>query len=83
MLEVDRLSKSFAAPGGAFYLFFRIEGESDSRALALRLVDEANVGIAPGTAFGAGGGDHLRLCFARKAEDLQEATRRLAAAILR
>jgi len=74
---------SFAAPGGAFYLFFRIEGETDSRALALRLVDEANVGIAPGTAFGAGGGDHLRLCFARRAEDLQEATRRLSAAILR
>jgi aspartate/methionine/tyrosine aminotransferase len=69
---------SFAAPAGAFYLFFKVEGQTDTRSLALRLVDDANVGLAPGTGFGAGGEDYLRLCFARKADDLVEATRRLA-----
>ena len=67
-----------ARPRGAFYLFCRIEGESDTRALALRLVDEANVGVAPGTAFGAGGADFLRLCFARDPSLIAEATRRLS-----
>jgi aspartate/methionine/tyrosine aminotransferase len=66
------------APTGAFYAFLRIPGMTDSRALALRLIDEANVGLAPGSAFGAGGEAYLRLCFARKAEDLEEAVRRLA-----
>jgi len=71
----------FAAPEGAFYLFFSVEGEPDSRRLALRLVDEANVGLAPGTAFGAGGQRFMRLCFARNAEQLAAAMGRLAQAI--
>ena len=41
---------------------------ADSRALALRLVDEAGVGVAPGSAFGPGGEGYLRLCFARAPE---------------
>ena len=69
----------FAWPDGAFYLFFTIEGLEETASLGLRLVDEANLGIAPGTAFGAGGAPFLRLCFLRKAEDLHEATRRLRA----
>ncbi|GGH10381.1 aminotransferase [Alsobacter metallidurans] len=71
----------FADPAGAFYLFFSIRGEADTRRRALRLVDDANVGIAPGTAFGAGGEQYFRLCFARRPEDIQEAARRLSAAL--
>ncbi len=44
-----------AVPDGAFYLFCGIAGVADSRSLALRLVDEAGVGVAPGSAFGAAG----------------------------
>ncbi len=66
------------APAGAFYYFFRVDGATDSRALAIRLVDDANVGLAPGSAFGPGGEGGLRLCFARRAEDLIEAVERLA-----
>jgi aspartate/methionine/tyrosine aminotransferase len=73
----------FAEPAGAFYLFFSVKGEPDTRRMALRLVDEANVGIAPGTAFGAGGEAYFRLCFARRPEDIQEAARRIAAALAR
>jgi aspartate/methionine/tyrosine aminotransferase len=71
----------FAAPQGAFYLFFSVDGEADARALALRPIDEANVGLAPGTAFGRGGEPFMRLCFARNAEQLQAAVGRVAAAI--
>lgn len=67
----------FVPPPGAFYLFFAIEGEDDTSRLGLRLVDEANVGLAPGTAFGAAGAGWLRLCFARGPEGIAEATRRL------
>jgi len=69
------------APPGAFYAFLKVKGVADSRALAMRLVDEANVGLAHGAAFGKGGTGYLRLCFARKAEDLEEAVGRLAPAL--
>lgn len=67
----------YAPPPGAFYAFFAIRGEEDTRGLALRLVDEANVGIAPGTAFGRGGERFMRLCFARDEGQVEEAARRL------
>jgi aspartate/methionine/tyrosine aminotransferase len=68
----------FVPPAGAFYLFFSVDGETDTRRLAMRLIDEANVGMAPGTAFGAGGEGFLRLCFARNAEQLEAAVGRVA-----
>jgi aspartate/methionine/tyrosine aminotransferase len=68
----------FVPPMGAFYLFFTVEGETDTRRLVMRLIDEANVGMAPGTAFGAGGEHFLRLCFARNAEQLEAALTRVA-----
>jgi len=71
----------FAMPQGAFYLFFRVEGETDTRKLALRLIDEAGVGLAPGTALGSGGRDFLRACFARKPEDVEIAAQKLGQAL--
>jgi len=71
----------FVRPGGAFYLFFGVEGEADARKLAFRLVDEANVGLAPGSAFGPGGESFLRLCFARSPDSLAVAAERLAGAL--
>src|SRR3954452_22687278 len=73
----------FAQPQGAFYLFFSVDGETDTRRLAMRLIDEAETGLAPGTAFGAGGERFIRLCFARNAEQLQAAVDRVAAVIAR
>jgi aspartate/methionine/tyrosine aminotransferase len=71
----------FAVPQGAFYLFFAVEGEADTRRLALRLIDEAGVGLAPGSAFGSSGRGFLRLCFARNAEQLETAVQRLASGL--
>jgi len=73
----------FVPPQGAFYLFFKVDGETDTRRLVMRLIDEANVGLAPGTAFGAGGEKFVRLCFARNADQLEAAVSRLAAVISR
>lgn len=69
----------FAAPDGAFYLFFGIDGEPDTDRLGLKLVDEANIGLAPGRAFGDAGGGFLRLCFLRSDQQLTEAVDRLVA----
>jgi aspartate/methionine/tyrosine aminotransferase len=68
----------FAVSAGAFYLFCSLETTLDTRTLAFRLVDEAQVGVAPGTAFGAGGERFIRFCFARRREDMMEAARRLS-----
>jgi aspartate/methionine/tyrosine aminotransferase len=67
----------FAEPDGGFYVFFAIDGEEDTRALARRLIDEAGIGLAPGTAFGGPGALFMRLCIARDPARLAEASRRL------
>ena len=67
----------FAWPKGAFYLLFGIEGHDDSMATALRLVDEANIGLAPGSAFGPGGEGFFRICYLRSPDALAEAMDRL------
>jgi len=73
----------FAVPSGAFYLLFAVAGEADSRRLAFRLIDEAAVGLAPGTAFGPGGEAFLRLCFARDPEQMAMAAERIVGVIKR
>ena len=65
-------------PSGAFYAFLKIKGATNSKDIAFRLIDEANVGLAPGSAFGEAGEGYLRLCYLRKPEDLEEAVRRIA-----
>ena len=73
---INRLQVS--APDGAFYLFFRVDGESDTASLAKRLVDDCKVGRAPGTAFGPGGSEFLRFCFARDPAHIAEVAERIA-----
>jgi len=70
-------------PSGAFYAFLKIKGATNSKDIAFRLIDEANVGLAPGNAFGDAGEGYLRLCYLRKAEDLEEAVERIGAALPR
>lgn len=65
-------------PAGAFYAFFRIDGITDLRKAAFDIIDHANVGLAPGTAFGAGGEGYFRLCFHRRLDEIEQASDRLA-----
>ena len=69
----------FAVPQGAFYLFFSIDGVTNSRRAAFEIVDGANVGLAPGTAFGPGGDGFFRICFHRRIDQVEEAADRLSA----
>ncbi|MFN8758498.1 MAG: pyridoxal phosphate-dependent aminotransferase [Tagaea sp.] len=76
-----RLSKlpkvRMARPQAAFYAFFQVEGMTDSVAFCKRVVREANVGLAPGRAFGPEGEGWIRLCFAISHAKLAEALDRL------
>jgi aspartate/methionine/tyrosine aminotransferase len=67
----------YAPPAGAFYAFFGIEGMDDSLKAALQLVDEANIGLAPGAAFGDAGAPFFRVCFLRQSSDVSNAMTRL------
>ena len=66
-------------PEGAFYLFPKIAGMTDSFEFCRRLLEETNVGLAPGVAFGAGGEGSLRLCYAAERAILEPALERLGA----
>jgi aspartate/methionine/tyrosine aminotransferase len=65
------------APDGAMYLFFRVEGLSDSLAFCKRLVRDARLGLAPGSAFGPQGEGFVRWCYAGDAATLDEGVARL------
>jgi aspartate/methionine/tyrosine aminotransferase len=64
-------------PEGAFYLFPRIEGVTDSFDFCRQLLEETHVGLAPGVAFGEGGEGSVRICYAAEREVLQPAMERL------
>ena len=65
-----------AIPDGAFYMFFGIDGMTDSMKTTLRIIDEANVGFAPGGTFGAGGEGYLRMCYLKEPDQLAEGLER-------
>jgi aspartate/methionine/tyrosine aminotransferase len=73
-LTFDRLESwpriRAARPKAAFYAFFAVDGMTDSVEEAKSVIDRANVGMAPGSAFGPAGEGYLRLCFAAGEETL-------------
>jgi aspartate/methionine/tyrosine aminotransferase len=64
-------------PDGAFYLFPRIAGATDSFDFCKRLLMDTKVGLAPGVAFGTGGEGSVRICYAAEREIVREAMARL------
>src|SRR5512136_796485 len=66
------------SPDGAFYVFPRIDGLTDSFAFCWKLLHDTRVGIAPGVAFGAGGEGSVRICYAAERAILEPAMDRLA-----
>lgn len=66
-----------ARPAGAFYLFFKIEGTTDSPALAKQILQETGVGMSPGAGFYSGGNEFLRMCFLRDPKQIEKAIERL------
>jgi aspartate/methionine/tyrosine aminotransferase len=64
-------------PLGAFYAFPTVEGLADSSALTSDLLKKTGLALAPGTAFGAAGEGHVRLCFAATEATLTDALARM------
>jgi aspartate aminotransferase len=71
-------------PGGAFYLWARIqpdwpgyEDHRDDWSMTNYLIDKAGIGSAPGSAFGAAGAGHIRFAFSCSTDQVEEAARLL------
>jgi aminotransferase len=63
---------------GAFFGFVRVEGCSDSTALAASILEKAHVVTIPGSAFGRSGEGHLRLSYGSvSVADVIEALQRI------
>ncbi|HEX3663742.1 MAG TPA: aminotransferase class I/II-fold pyridoxal phosphate-dependent enzyme [Rhizomicrobium sp.] len=72
-------------PEGAFYGFLHVDGLQNSLDFAIRLVREARVGTAPGSAFSYSGDtqadSYIRICFAQDAERIATGLERLGKAV--
>ena len=74
----DRMGNiSFTLPDSTFYAFFKVDGEPDCLELCKRIVDEAQVLLSPGCAFGQSAKGYVRMCFAVSEDRLSEALDRL------
>jgi aminotransferase len=66
-------------PKGAFYAFPSIlHSGMDDETFSMRLLDEENVAVVPGSAFGAGGEGFVRCSYATAYEKIEEALERMA-----
>lgn len=66
-------------PAGAFYAWVDVGGTGlGAREFALRLLEEEQVAVAPGTAFGSRGEGFVRMSLAASEADLEEGSVRLA-----
>jgi aspartate/methionine/tyrosine aminotransferase len=75
---LNGLPRVRAAPApGAMYAFYRIDGVGDSLDFCKRLVRDAGLGLAPGSAFGPEGEGFVRWCFAASRERLADGVWRL------
>jgi aspartate aminotransferase len=64
-------------PGGAFYVFPNVSKLGGGDAFSDRLLKEALIAATPGSAFGPGGVDYVRLSYAASQERLKEALKRI------
>jgi aspartate/methionine/tyrosine aminotransferase len=80
--RLDRVPHVFAyrRPDGAYYVFPRIVvPHRDSSEFATRLLEQARVGVTPGSAFGPSGEHHVRLAFCVAEETINLAFDRIEA----
>jgi aspartate/methionine/tyrosine aminotransferase len=80
--ELRKLPKvQVAVPDGTMYVFFRVDGMTDSLAFCKRLVRDVGLGLAPGSAFGPEGEGYVRWCFASELDRLADGVARLRRAL--
>jgi len=80
-LVMDKLGAhpaiTLSRPEGAFYAFPSVHGLTDSMKFVQGVLDEEDVGLAPGYTFGPGNESCFRLCFAQSLERLEEGLDRI------
>jgi len=64
-------------PGGAFYLFPNVSALGGGDAFTDRLLKEALIAATPGSAFGPGGADYVRLSYATSQRRILQALERI------
>ena len=75
---LNRAGLECLMPDGAFYAFPSIASTGLScEEFAEKLLLQEKVAVVPGTAFGSGGKDFVRCCYATSAAELAEALRRI------
>jgi hypothetical protein len=71
----------YQKPNASYFVFPRVKDTvahaRDSRRLAAELLEGGRVAVVPGVAFGPTGEAHLRLCYARAADDIDVAFDRM------
>jgi acetylornithine aminotransferase len=74
------LAAGFQPSGGdaSFFLWLRVPHGEDPEVLALRLLNERGIGIAPGPFFGPGGAGHVRIALVPTLADCRRAAELLA-----
>lgn len=82
VLRISRESESekvlVTPPQGAFYFFLDFRPlKMSSLEICEKILDEANVGLVPGSAFGAQGDGFIRMTIAASDEDVEEGFRRI------
>ena len=76
LAALEKMGLSVVEPAGAFYVFPSIKGTGlTSEQLCTRAIEEAGVGLVPGSCFGSEG--YVRLSYCVSDEDLDEGLRRL------
>lgn len=76
LAALEKMGLSVAEPAGAFYVFPSIKGTGlTSEQFCARAIEEAGVGLVPGSCFGSEG--YVRLSYCVSDEDLDEGLRRL------
>lgn len=69
---------TYQFPTASYFVFPRLRDTAkNSLSVAMEYLERAHVAVVPGSAFGPAGEHHLRLCFGRTPEDIDEAFRRL------
>jgi aminotransferase len=76
---LNSLGLTCARPEGAFYVFPCVKKSGmSSMEFAQGLLKEQKVAVVPGTAFGRGFDDYVRMCYALNIDNLKEALRRIS-----
>lgn len=79
-MVIDELSMSdkitIVKPEGTYYAFPKIVKKVDDYKLALKIIKEAKTALVPGSAFGEGGENHLRISFGGDEKLLKEGLKR-------